>query len=275
LALSYRTSVILSTYNQPYHLERVLWGYARQSWQDFELVVADDGSGSETRELLDRWRRETGLDLKHVWHEDRGFRKNEILNRAILATDADYLIFSDGDCVPRDNFVEVHVRHAAPGRFLSGGVLWLSQQLTDQITVDDVRSGCAMEPSWLLRRGWRPRHRRLRLIRAPRLAAALDFLTPTAATWNGHNASTWRRHLIDVNGYDMDLAYGNEDRALGTRLQNSGLRGKCVRYRAPLLHLAHERPYRDRSVIDRNRRVRKQLARSGAVRARLGIAELG
>lgn len=273
--MSFSICVILSTYNQPYHLERSLWGYARQSWEDFELVVADDGSGPETRELVDRMRGESGIDLKHVWQEDRGFRKNEILNRAILATPADYLIFSDGDCVPRDDFIEAHRRHARPGCFLSGGTLWLSQQLSDRITVEDVRSGRVMDPSWLRHGGWRPGHRRLRLTRSPHLASVLDRLTPTAATWNGHNASTWRRYLIEVNGYDMGLGYGSEDRMLGIRLQNSGLRGRNVRYRAPLLHLAHERPYRDRSVIERNRQLRKRLARSGEVRARVGIAELG
>ncbi|MDP9348746.1 MAG: glycosyltransferase, partial [Gemmatimonadota bacterium] len=133
-----RASVVLTTYNQPRQLELVLRGYAVQTRRDFQVVVADDGSGEETREVLERLRRETGLDLLHVWHEDRGFRKCTILNRAILAASGDYLVFSDGDCIPRRDFVEAHLRLAEPGRFLSGGYLRLSPAVSARITPADV-----------------------------------------------------------------------------------------------------------------------------------------
>lgn len=269
-----QTAVILSTYNQPAHLERVLWGYARQTFKDFKLVIADDGSRPETREIVSQLRRQTGLAIDHVWHEDDGFRKTVILNRAILATDAEYLIFSDGDCIPRDDFVALHMRHAEPECFLSGGAVRLSQELTERITVEDVKAGRATEPGWLRSHGWRPGRHRLRLVRSRQLARLLDAITTTAATWNGNNASTWRRHLLKVNGFDMDIGYGSEDRALGARLENLGLRGKMVRFRAPLVHLAHGRPYRDPEVVEQNRLLRKQIQREGIVRARLGLAEL-
>ncbi len=273
--MGFNIAVILSTYNQPKHLERALWGYAVQSRMNFELVVADDGSASATRALCERLRDEAGLELVHVWHEDRGFRKSEILNRAILATDADYLIFSDGDCIPRADFVEVHARLARPGRFLSGGMLKLSVELTNLITVDNVTSGLVTERRWLLRNGWKPGRRRPRLLRSSGLAGILDRLTPTGATFNGHNASTWRRHLLEVNGFDLDVGYGGQDRALGLRLENHGVRGVQVRYRAPVLHLAHDRPYQDEEVRESNRRIRERIRKNREVQARFGIAELG
>ncbi|MGD8700583.1 MAG: glycosyltransferase family 2 protein [Gemmatimonadales bacterium] len=267
-------AVILATYNQPAHLERVLWGYARQSRKDFQLIIADDGSGPETRELIERLQSETKLDLQHVWHEDRGFRKTEILNRALLATDAEYLIFSDGDCIPRDDFVATHARLAEPGRFLSGGGVRLSQGLTDRITVEDVRSGRVTDPRWLRQAGWKPGRRRLRVIRSPTIAAVLDALTPTTASWNGNNASTWRRHLLEVNGFDLEMGSGGQDRELGARLENLGLRGKSVRHRAVLLHLEHDRPYRDPDVAAGIRRTWKQHERTGETRARRGLQQL-
>lgn len=273
--MSFSIAVIVSTYNQPEHLERALWGYVVQSRVDFELVVADDGSGPETRRLCERIRDETGLRLTHVWHEDRGFRKTEILNRAILATQADYLIFSDGDCIPRCDFVDVHGRLAREGRFLSGGMLKLPQRLTDSITVDDVRSRRVTDLRWLLRNGWRPGRHRLRLTRSWRLASLLDLLTPTAATFNGHNASTWRSYLLDVNGFDLDMGYGLEDRAVGLRLENMGIRSVQIRFRAPVMHLEHGRPYVDESVRRNNRRIYQRIQRNAEVRARLGIAQLG
>src|SRR5688572_24730204 len=82
--------VVFTTYNRPRDLERVLAGYARQTWREFEIVIADDGSGAETRECIARARDAWGLDIRHVWHEDIGFRKCRILNRAIVETAAEY-----------------------------------------------------------------------------------------------------------------------------------------------------------------------------------------
>ncbi|HEX2205528.1 MAG TPA: glycosyltransferase family 2 protein, partial [Longimicrobium sp.] len=247
-----KASVIFTTYNSPRALELVLWGFAAQTRRDFEVVVADDGSGEETRALIERLRGETGLQLRHVWHEDRGFRKTEILNRAILASEGDYLIFTDGDCIPRADFVDVHLRLAEPGRFLSGGYLKLPQAVSEAITPEDVRSGRVADVAWLRAKGWRPGRHALRLVRSPSVARVLDALTPTKPTWNGHNASGWRADLFRVNGYDMEMAYGGLDRAVGECLENAGVRGKQLRFRAPVLHLHHERPYVDRDKVRRN-----------------------
>src|SRR5215218_127812 len=114
-------SIIISAYRRPHFLELVLRGYARQSDRRFELVVADDGSGPELLEVIERASAETGLEIVHVWHEDAGFRKTIILNRAILAARGDYLLFTDADCVPRSDLVEVHRSLARPERFVAGG----------------------------------------------------------------------------------------------------------------------------------------------------------
>jgi glycosyltransferase involved in cell wall biosynthesis len=267
-------SVILSTYNQPRWLEKALWGYAAQRFTDFEVLVADDGSGPETAAVITRARDRHGLRLVHVWQEDRGFRKTEILNRAILAAAGDYLIFSDGDCIPHPDFVGTHVRLAAERRFLSGGYLKLPLDVSERLTEDDVRSGRAFDSSWLAARGWRGGRRALRLPRSTLLAALLDTITPTRATWNGHNASTWRAAIEAVNGFDLEMGYGGEDRALGERLVNLGYRGRRVRFRAPCLHLDHPRPYADSQVISANRRAREEIRRSRDVRTKRGLAEV-
>ena len=269
-----RASVIFTTYNSPRALELVLWGFAGQTRRDFEVIVADDGSGDDTRETIDRLRRETGLAIVHVWHPDDGFRKTEILNRAILAASADYLVFTDGDCIPRNDFVATHLALAEPGRFLSGGYLKLPADVTQAIAPADVRAGRVADAAWLRSRGWRPGRRALRLTRSARLAALLDALTPTKPTWNGHNASCWRADLVRVNGYDLEMAYGGLDRAVGECLENAGVRGKQVRHRASVLHLHHERPYVDREKWRRNREARERIRREGVTRAARGLAEL-
>jgi hypothetical protein len=124
------------------------------------------------------------------------------------------------------------------------------------------------------KQGWRGGRRRLRLVRNSTIASALDWLTPTGASFNGHNASVWRESLIEANGFDAEMGYGGLDRALGERLQNLGLQGKQVRHRAVCFHLDHDRPYRKPEVVQRNREIRARIRASGEVRARAGIRQL-
>ena len=269
-----RVSVIITTFDQPEQLEKVLWGYANQRHRGFELIVADDGSGPQTTEVIDRVAKLAGLDVIHVWHEHRGFRKTEILNRAIAAAGSEYLVFSDGDCIPRDDFLLAHAQLAEPGCFLSGGYLKLPPEVSASITVSDVRSGRATDASWLRERGWRPGKRALRLLRSGRIAMALDLITPTRRTWNGHNSSAWKTAIETANGFDLDMGYGGLDRALGERLINAGIRGKQVRHRTPCLHLHHDRPYADPLKWKRNHEIRERIRRNRETRAKHGLAEL-
>lgn len=267
-------SVIVSTYNRPEYLERVLRGYAVQSDRDFQLVVADDGSDSVTRDLISRMRAETRMSILHVWHEDRGFRKSLILNRAIEASRGDYLFFTDGDCIPRRDLIAVHRRLAKQGRYVAGGYLKLSPQVTSAIDLADVDAGRIADLRWLRSRGWKPGRRAFRLIRSDGLSALLDLITPTAAEFQGNNASTWRDALYQVNGFESDMGYGGLDQALGYRLVNAGIKGIQARHRAVTMHLHHERPYRDPVTVKRNREIMARVRNNGETRARTGLTEL-
>lgn len=269
-----RLSVIVSTYNKPRDLERVLWGYAAQTRRDFELLVADDGSGPETAAAVARVRAEAGMEIVHVWHEDRGFRKSEIMNRAIVASTGGYLLFTDGDSIPRADLVATHYALAVPGRYLAGGYLKLPAEVSDAITPEDVRAGRFVDLRWLREKGWKPGRRALRLVRSRVLAAALDRLTPTQPLFAGNNASVWREAMFAANGFDMEMGYGGLDRAVGYRLVNLGIRGIQVRHRAVCMHLHHKRPYKNPEVMQRNREILESIRRNGETRARRGIAEL-
>jgi glycosyltransferase involved in cell wall biosynthesis len=251
-----RVSVVLSTFEQPAWLEKVLWGYAHQSHGDFEIVVADDGSGHATREVVDSCRRKLRLIIEHVWQPHDGFRKCRILNEAISRSQGDYLIFSDGDCVPRRDFVATHIAQARQGAFLSGGVLRLPMALSKAIGADEIASGVAFQWRRLAHGGckwWR-----LHLAAVPRWAAmCCDQITPTRASFNGHNASAWRSDIERVNGFDERMQYGGLDRELGERLTNAGVRGRQIRHRAICVHLEHPRDYIDPSAMSRNREIRR------------------
>jgi glycosyltransferase involved in cell wall biosynthesis len=269
-----QAAVIISTYNSPRMLERVLWGYAGQSHGDFELIVADDGSTAETRRVIEQFAADA-LPVKHVWHPDRGFRKCTILNRAIAQSEAEYLILTDGDCIPRSDFVATHLALREPGRFLSGGTVYLPKQLSQRIEIDDVVAGRATDFRWLRANGLGQGIKaKIRLGTYPRVQHVWDRLTPTHPTLNGHNTSAWRSDVVEVNGFDERMGYGGLDREMGERLENAGVLGKQVRHRAVCVHLYHERGYESARGWQRNDAIRRETRELRLTATAYGISQL-
>ena len=251
-------SVIFSTYNQPEWLRKTLLGFAAQDRHDFEVVVADDGSRDETRELLEGLRPSLPFQLQHVWQADEGFQKCRILNKAIRASRSDYLLFTDGDCIPRRDFVSSHLRLREPGRFLSGGYFKLPMSISKAISADDIAAGRCFELAWLRSQGLPWAARNVKLAAQGKLADCLDLVVTARASWNGHNASGWKQDLVAANGFDERMGYGGEDRELGERLENHGVRGKQVRHRAVCLHLDHARGYKTTASVQANLAIRAE-----------------
>ena len=92
-------TVIVSTYNMVDWLEKVLWGYSIQTYKHFDILIADDGSGEETKSLIDRFKKDYPVNITHLWHEDKGYRRQELLNKAMVEANGDYIIMTDGDCI--------------------------------------------------------------------------------------------------------------------------------------------------------------------------------
>lgn len=269
-----KASVIFTTYNHPKWLEKVLWGFAIQTEKDFEMIVADDGSGQETKEVIENFTLENpNIKLKHVWHEDRGFQKCRILNKAILSSEADYLIFTDGDCIPHPDFVKNHINLSENNKFLSGGYFKLPMNVSQKISIDDIKNRLATRPMWLLRNNTPFTPKILKLASNPFWGAILDTLTTTGATWNGHSASTWKNLIMEINGFDERMHYGGEDRELGERLMNMGVKGKQVRYRCSCVHLDHERGYVNPEDLKVNRSIRNETKKNRMTRTPYGIAK--
>jgi glycosyltransferase involved in cell wall biosynthesis len=264
-------SVILSTYNSPDWLTKSILGYSVQTHRQFELVIADDGSNVNTQRCIEQLRRRLKLAMRHVWQPKQGFGKCQILNRAIRAAASDYLIFSDGDCIPRRDFIAQHVRFAAPGRLLSGGAVFLPRAVSERISVDDIISGRTCDANWLRAQGCKPTRKFVRLVAQDRMAAILDKLTTTRATFNGQNTSVWKADILRVNGFDERLGYGGLDRELGERLFNAGIRPRQIRHRAICMHLDHSRDYVDPAVIARNRKIREENRRQHCQWTEYGI----
>lgn len=267
----FTVGVVFTTYNRPHDLARVLAGYATQTQPDFEIVIADDGSGEETLACIEAARRDWKLNIRHVWHEDIGFRKCRILNRAILETGADYLILTDGDCIPHPDFVAGHIALARPGYFVSGGCVRLGERATSAIAPSHVLNGDVYDARWLRQHGESPANLRKMLLSAPPWNNVFNAITTTRPTWNGHNSSTWREEMLAVNGFDERLGYGGLDREFGERLERCGMSGIQARYTLICLHLDHPRPYRAREIMDANMKIRKENARQRVRRTGYGL----
>jgi glycosyltransferase involved in cell wall biosynthesis len=263
--------VIISTYNNPQWLEKTLWGYSCQTCRDFELLIADDGSGEETRLLVEQMRHNFFPHIKHVWHEDRGFQKCAILNLALKEAQAEYLIFTDQDVVPRADFVASHLRLAKKGYFLSGGYVRLSMPVSQIISKDDIVEQRAFQLSWLHQNGLRRTFRNTKLFHSPLYAGLMNSITPAKATWNGCNSSGWKKDFIAINGFNEEMQYGGEDREFGERLFNMGIKSRQIRYSAVGLHLDHKRPYKNEAQIAKNNAIRRQVKQNREIRTAYGI----
>ena len=264
-----RVAVILTTYNRPDALAAVLAGYRAQRGATFELIVADDGSTDDTRRVVAAFKAQAPFAVAHVWHEDRGFRAAAIRNRALAATRADYIVFSDGDCVPSPRFVAQHQRFAERGWFVAGNRILLSEAFTQHVLAEALNIHEWKSASWLAAWLRRDINRWLPLVTLP----DGGFRKSAPQRWEGVktcNLAAWRDDLLRVNGLDESYeGWGLEDSDIVIRLLQAGVKHKSSRFAAPLFHLWHAE--NDRSRLADNQRRLDTIVRSDHVRARAGV----
>jgi glycosyltransferase involved in cell wall biosynthesis len=269
-----KISVIITTYNAEAWLKKVLIGYSVQTEDDFEIVIADDGSSPKTKELLLDFNTKFKHPIVHVWQEDDGFQKSKILNKAILKANSDYLLFTDGDCIPRADFVKTHLKHKEQGYFLSGGYFKLPLSVSELISELDISNQHCFSLKWLKKNGFSLNFKSIKLTKNNLLAQFLNWITPTKRSWNGHNSSGFKADILAVNGFNHDMKYGGLDRELGERLFNNGLLSKQIRYAAICVHLDHARGYSDPEIWKSNNAIRSFNRKNKVIKIENGIDSL-
>lgn len=271
------TELIISTYNNVGSLRLCFKSVAGQTILPGSICVADDGSGPETAKAIAEFAAESPIPVRHVWHDDHGFDKGAILNRAISTSTAEYLIFIDGDVMIAPGFIARHVGLARPDRFLTGSLIRLDEDASRSVTGDMITDGTVFSREWL-------RNNRALVSVSAWLKTAplptfvlnvIELLSIVPRSLCGANASAFRSAILAVNGYDETMKYGGQDKELGERLKNSGVRGRHLRYSAPLVHLHHKRAYATPDSIAKNRRVILDTRRTKRNWADLGIKKLG
>ena len=263
-------SIIVTTFNREDALDAVLRALGNQSDRNFEIVVADDGSGPQTARLVASWAARLPMSVKSVWQAHDGFRGGEIRNRAIRASAGQLCVFLDGDCLPRADFVATHRRLAEPGWFVSGNRILLSRELTEKVLAEKLAPetwGIGALAKERLRGGVN------RLLPAYRLPLG-PLRKLQSNDWEGAktcNLAVARNDLDRVDGFDGSyVGWGLEDSDLVVRLFHAGVRRKDGRFATGVLHLWH--PQNDRAELAANRARLDEVIGGDRVRALRGLS---
>ncbi len=239
-----KASLLLATYEMPRHLKLVLAALQRQTFQDFEILLCDDGSGDETKKIVEAFRVTSKIPFTHFWQKNEGFRKCRILNQAIRESKGEILIFLDGDCVPDQHFIEDHVKMSEPGMFLAGRRVELGPKLSARLTPEKITLGYLDWPKpsliWSnLKKDSKNLNRTIRFTN-PILRKILKM--DHVDDLKGCNFSTLRTDMFLINGFDEAYeGYGREDTDVEIRLKNLGLQMKSLKGLALQYHVWHER----------------------------------
>jgi glycosyltransferase involved in cell wall biosynthesis len=257
-----KLSLIISTYEQPEMLGKVLRGVSQQTRPPDEVFIADDGSGAETRELIGRWRGEVRFPVQHIWHSHDGFRKVILLNRAVAAARGDYLLFLDGDCVPHARYVADHEQLAEDGFWVQGRRCYVKEPFVSEF-----------EPGMTSIWKWALAGRMNGIPKALRLPQPIVFRNKDQRGIIGCNMAFWRADVVAVNGFDESfLGRGiGPDSDLGTRVYNLGHPRKFVYGHAIVYHLDH--PVMPRDNLAAKRVWLEETIRSGKTRCERGLSQ--
>jgi glycosyltransferase involved in cell wall biosynthesis len=254
-------ALVINTSNQPEYLARVLAAVSHQADVPEEVLLADDGSGEETRQVFARWQKNSTARAFHAWQEHQGFRRSRILNLAIAAARADYLVFLDGDTVPHPAFIADHRRLARLNTFVQGHRALIGQRAarafgTNAFHADRRAALLAFDISGL-------KH-------AFRWPKPQDRVRSDLKGVRGCNLAIWRADLEQVNGYNEAFeGWGREDSELAVRLLNSEVTRRDVRGWALCYHLWH--PPASRSQLAANDDLLERAQRENARRCEKGL----
>ncbi|MCP4458995.1 MAG: glycosyltransferase [Cytophagales bacterium] len=249
-----QASVIVAFYNNIPNLNLVLAGFERQNFTDFEIVLADDGSNQSTVEQLNQIISNCPLRVQHVWHEDRGWRKTQILNKALKTSKGKTLIFIDGDCVPHRAFVNEHVLNTESGVFLAGRRVHLSSLITDKLTEQRVKDGYLESPVRLLLDSLHKKPRTKNAERSIYLKSSILRKVTNLKQRDllGCNMSMRKQDLLYLNGFDERYIHPctGEDTDIFVRLKFAGFRVKTMINTAIQYHLWHKKGERSEMEIN-------------------------
>jgi glycosyltransferase involved in cell wall biosynthesis len=252
-------SLVITTYNRPAALLAVLRGLNMQTIQGFQVIIADDGSTSETTDLIHNF--PSQYSLSHVWQPDNGFRAAAIRNKAIAQATTPYIVFLDGDCIPLPNFISQHCKLAEQNCFVAGNRILANSDLTKSILENEQDISNWNFYNWFQLR-LKKKINRL----SPLLTLPNGNWRKFNQTWKGAktcNLGIWLKDLKAINGFDENYqGWGHEDADLVVRLLRNKIQRKEGRFATPVLHLWHQENDRSNEV-ENFKRLQQIIAEQG------------
>jgi glycosyltransferase involved in cell wall biosynthesis len=238
-------SLIISFYNKIELLKLIFTALERQTYRDFEVIIADDGSKPEVVEEIKRIQSNYFFPIKHVWHEDNGWQKNIILNKAIVVSEAEYLIFIDGDCIPHRRFIQEHVENRSRNIVVCGRRVMLTEKISNKLTIEKIKKSyldfnvCLPLLVETIFGGKKTYLENMIRIRNPLLRKIL--LKRRKRYLLGCNYSIWKSDILKVNGFDerFILPGTGEDIDLEARLSRTGVYTVSIKHLATIFHFYH------------------------------------
>ncbi|MDB6096504.1 MAG: glycosyl transferase family 2 [Francisellaceae bacterium] len=262
-------SVIVTTYNWPKALKAVIQALLEQTIQNFEIIIADDGSSSDTAILIQNLQQKSNIPLIHVWQEDEGFRVSRIRNLSIKKSTTDYIIFIDGDCIVKPNFIENHLKLQKENHFVTGNRVLLSKDFTQKILNHETPINHWSMFDWVKAYFKRDINRLLPLLPLP----LYRFRKGLSHNWKGAkgcNLAVWKTDLYKVAGWDESFTgWGYEDSDLIIRLYRTGMKRLKGNGLIPVIHLWHKE--NDRSNKAKNLALLKIIEKENRIKAISGL----
>jgi glycosyltransferase involved in cell wall biosynthesis len=239
-------SLLISTYNRPDALELCLKSILRQTVQPFEVVICDDGSTAETKDLITKYQEQTSIPIIHVWQPDDGFKVGQIRNKGIAQVMSNYVIQVDGDIIMHKHFIKDHLAICREGFFTTSSRVLLSEKNTvtllknNSIIVNKFSKGDKNYFNSL----YIPLLRNLFATSYKQKGKYLFYV-------KGCNMGFWKSDLVKINGYDEAFTgWGMEDTDLCIRLINAGVNKQFLKFGGVTYHLFHKEA--SRAMLEKN-----------------------
>jgi glycosyltransferase involved in cell wall biosynthesis len=259
-----RVALAITSHERPVALGAVLASVLRQRAQPDEIVIADDGSGAATLEVIEDFLGKSPAPSRLVSQPHEGFRVARLRNLAIADVSSEYIVFIDGDMLLHPEFIADHRRIARPGHYTQGVRVLADEGLTRELIARQVDwPSPGSHGLGLLRRAY--------LLHSPSIGALARRIGNGLVAVKSCNQGFWRDDLVRVNGFNEDMiGWGPEDKELCARVEHAGVRRQTLLFGGIACHLHH--PAASREAVPANLAILEATRRAGTIRCAHGLS---